>query len=115
MIATRLQFDTVRKVALALPDVTESLGARGWAFKARGKLLACQATHRSAEPGSLVVKIGMATRKALIAEHPTVYYVTPHYVGYPSVLVRLRMIEETALATLLERSWKFVTGAKSLP
>ncbi len=105
-----IDFGTVRRIALALPEVTESLGARGWAFKARGKLLACQAIHRSAETESLVVKIGSAGCKALISENPAVYYLTSHYEGYQTVLVRLKAASEEDLSKLLERSWAFVTG-----
>ena len=48
------------------------------ALKVRGKLLACMASHKSAEPGSLVVRIGFDEREALIADDPRVYYVKPH-------------------------------------
>ena len=105
-----VDFEAVRKIALAQADVTEKLGARGWAFRLRGQLLACQAIHRSAEAGSLVVKIGLAERSALIAENPAVYYVTTHYVGYPCVLVRLSAIDERGFAALLKRSSAFMMG-----
>ena len=53
-----IDFDTVRKIGLALPGVEDSTAYRSPALKVRGKLLACIAAHRSAEPGSLVVSRG---------------------------------------------------------
>ncbi len=57
-------------------------------MKVRGNLLACIASHKSADPGSLVVGIGFDEWDALIAGDPRLYYVKPHYQDYPAVLVR---------------------------
>lgn len=104
-----LGFDVVRELARALPDIEEIAGPRGPMLKARGKLLTCPAIHKSAEPHSLVVKIGFDHREELIAADPSVYYVTDHYVNYPSVLVRMSRIDRHSLRGLLEMAWKFVT------
>jgi hypothetical protein len=48
----------------------------------------------------------------LIAADPGVYYVTDHYVDYPSVLVRLSRIDINALRDLLSMASRFV-GSKS--
>ena len=76
------------------------------ALKVRGKLLACMASNKSAEPGSLVVLIGFDERDALIADDPRVYYLKPHYQDYPSVLVRLSLIDREALRDLLHGAWR---------
>lgn len=81
------------------------------ALKVRGKLLACMASHRSAEPDTLVVSIGFDARDALIADDPRTYYVKPHYQDYPSVLVRLNIIEPEALQDLLRSAWRTVTAS----
>ena len=73
-------------------------------------MLTCPAINKSAEPGSIVVRIDFEQRDALIAEAPDTYYVTDHYVNYPSVLVRLSHIDQVALKDLLGASWKFVTS-----
>jgi len=109
MIKSVINFDTVRKVALALPGVEDSTSYGELALQANGKLLACVPTHRSAEPGSLVVKVDIADRAQLLAEAPDVYYVTDHYVGYPTVLVRLSHIDADVLRDLLAMAHKFVT------
>ncbi len=109
MARSSINFDTVRKIGLALPGVEDSTAYGNLALKAHGKLLACVPTHRSAEPGSLVVKVDLNDRAQLIAEAPDVYYVTEHYVGYPSVLVRLSRVSPDVLRDLLGMAYKFVT------
>ena len=79
------------------------------ALKVRGRLLACMASHKSAEPGSLVVRIGFEERESLIADDPRTYYVKPHYQDYPAVLVRLALIHPEALRDLLRSAWRTVT------
>jgi hypothetical protein len=105
-------FDTVRQIGRTLPDVEANSASETLALKARGKLLACQAVHRSAEPDTLMVRIDIDRRAELIDADPDVYYVTDHYVNYPSVLVRLSRIDRDALRDLLGMSWRFVTSPK---
>jgi hypothetical protein len=107
----RIDFDVVRTIGLELPGVEESTMYGAPALKVRGKLVACMASHKSAEPGSLVVRIGVDDREALIADDPRVYYVKPHYQGYDAVLVRLHLIERDALRDLLLSAWRFVTAS----
>ena len=104
-----VNFDTVRNVGLGLPDVEESTAYGSPALKVHGKLLACIPVNRSAEPGSLVVRVDFNDRAELLAEAPDVYYVTDHYVGYDAVLVRLSRINHDALKDLLRMAYKFVT------
>jgi len=101
--------DKVRKIALALPGVTESTAYGAVAFKARGKLMACTPTNRSAEPNSLMVRVDFDDRAELLAADPEVYYLTPHYEGYNAVLVRLPRVKPDVLKDLLGMAHKFVT------
>jgi hypothetical protein len=105
-----VDFETVREIALTLPGVVASMGKRGISFKVRGKLLSCKAIHPSAEEGTLMIRIGSAQRAKLLATHPDIYYLTPHYEPYPSLLVRLSRISRAALAERLEEAWRFVTS-----
>jgi len=50
MPRNKIDFDTVRRIALRLSDVEESTIYRSPALKVRGKLLACIPIHKSAEP-----------------------------------------------------------------
>ncbi|MGB9068830.1 MAG: MmcQ/YjbR family DNA-binding protein [Candidatus Acidiferrales bacterium] len=109
MARRKMDFDTVRKIALALPGVEDGTAYGNLALKAHGKLLACVPTHRSAEPNSLVVKVDFDDRAELLAAAPDVYYVTEHYAGFPSVLVRLSRADGDVLRDLLAMAYKFVT------
>jgi len=57
---------------LALPGVKQSTAYGLLALKVQGKLLACVPSHRSAEPGSLVVRIDFDNRALLLAADPDV-------------------------------------------
>ena len=50
---------------------------------------------------------------ALIAEEPGVYFTTPHFDGYPSVLVRLAEIAVPDLTELVTEAW-LVQAPKTL-
>ena len=104
-------FDTVRKAAAHLPGVEVSESGWGRAIKVNGKMIACEASNKSAEPKSLVVRIDIDQREALIAEAPAVYYVTEHYVKYPSVVVRLPRVKPAALKDLLQAAARFVAAS----
>jgi hypothetical protein len=106
-----IDFDTVRKIGLTLPGVAESTMYGSPALKVRGQLLACIPSHRSAEPDSLVVRVDFSDRDELLAAAPDVYYVTDHYLGYASVLVRLSRVTPDILRDLLGMAHKFVTSA----
>jgi hypothetical protein len=109
MPRNKIDFDTVRKIALGLSDVEESTIYGSPSLKVRGKLLACIPVHKSAEPDSLAVRIDFDRRAELMAAAPDVYYLTDHYVNYPVVLVRLSRIHSDALRDLLGMAWRFVT------
>src|SRR5689334_13756726 len=106
----KTNFETVRSIGLGLPGVVESTAYGVPALKIQGKLLACVAAHRSAEPDSLVVRVDFADRAELLAADPEVYYLTDHYVGYNAVLVRLSRVNPDVLRDLLGMAHKFVTG-----
>jgi hypothetical protein len=110
-----ISFDTVREIGLALPDVEEGTTYGSPALKIRGTMFACIAVHSSAEPGSLVIRIDFDQRDDLIAADPDTYYITDHYVDYPSVLIRLSRVNRDALRDLLIMAHRFVSAASRRP
>src|SRR5438876_11772630 len=106
MPGKKVDFDAVRRLGLALPDVEASTTYGSPALRVRGKLLACVAVHKSAEPDSLAVRVDFDRREELVATAPDVYYLTKHYVNYPVVLVRLSRIHSEALRDLLRMAWR---------
>jgi len=109
----KIDINTVREIGLALPGVEDSTAYAAFALKVHGKLLACVPTHKSAEPGSLVVRIDFERRAELLEADPEAYYLKDHYVNYPAVLVRLSRIHPDALRGLLSDAWRFVTAKEA--
>src|ERR1022692_1977588 len=113
MLRTKIDFDTVRKIALRLPDVVESTVRGSPAFKIRGQWLAAVPTHKSAELDSLAVRVDFERRAELLDSAPDIYYVKDHYLNYPVVLVRLTRIKPDALEGLLRMAWQAASAKKS--
>ena len=112
MPRSTINFDIVRRIGLALPGVEASTAYGSPALKVRGKLLACVPVNRSAEPGSLMVRVGFEDRSELLAAAPDVYYVTDHYLNYTAVLVRLSRVTPDVLRDLLGMAHKFLTARR---
>ena len=110
MPRTTIDFDTVRNIGLALPGVEESTAYGFPALKVYGNLLACIPANRSAEAGSIVVRVDFDDRAELLAAAPDIYYVTDHYADYSAVLVRLSRVNHAVLRDLLGMAHKFVTA-----
>jgi hypothetical protein len=103
-------FEIVRKVGLALPGVEATTKYDGSpVLKLGGCFMAGLATHRSAEPDTLVVRSGFEDRQLLIEDAPETYYLTDYYRGYPLVLVRLSRVDRDALSDLLSGSWRLTS------
>jgi hypothetical protein len=101
MPKTAMNFESVRALGREFPDLEESTMYGSPALKLGKRLVACLAIHRSAEPGSLVVRTDFEQRAALLAEDPETYYVTDHYLNHPTVLVRLARVKPDQLRDLL--------------
>jgi hypothetical protein len=98
-------FDFVTTVGLGLPGVEAATKYDGSPMlKVGGSFMAGLATHRSAEPGTLVVRYDLEARTSLLEDAPDTYYVTDYYQPYPVVLVRLSHIDRDALRDLLSVS-----------
>ena len=103
-------FDAVRRVGLALPEVEATTRYDGSpVLKLRGCLMAGLASHPSAEPDSLWVRVGLDERELLLEDAPETYYVTDYYRPHPIVLVRLSQVDQAALGDLLNTSWRLTS------
>ncbi|QGN48513.1 MmcQ/YjbR family DNA-binding protein [Micromonospora sp. WMMD558] len=110
-------WDDVRRIALALPETTEAPSYDGLpAWKVRGKGFVWERPLRRADLdalgddapdgpilGAQVPDVG--AKEALLADDPTVYFTTPHFDGYPAVLVRLDRIGVAELTELIVEAW----------
>jgi hypothetical protein len=109
-------WDDVRRLALALPATAEVLsrGERHWRVK--DKLFVWERPLRRSDLAALGPAapdgpiLGarvehIVAKEALIADDPHVYFTTPHFDGYPAVLVRLERIGLDDLEELTVEAW----------
>jgi hypothetical protein len=101
-------FAAVEAIGRALPDVDVTTAWGQPALKVHGKMFVCIASHKSAEPNSLVVMMPFADRDALVEDDPGTYYLKEHYLNHPCVLVRLTRIRLDALRDLVVGAHRFV-------
>ena len=109
-------WDDVDRLALALPEAEAgtSYGNRAWSVK--GKAFAWERPLRKtdlkalgdAAPEGPILGARvehLVAKEALLADAPEVYFTTPHFDGYPAVLVRLGAISLPELEELLAEGW----------
>jgi hypothetical protein len=105
-------FALVEAIARTLPEVEVTIYWGQPALKVKGKMVVCMASHSSAEPNTLVVRMAIPDRDALVEEEPATYYLKEHYVAYPCVLVRLSRVHPDALRGLILGALRFVSAAR---
>ena len=95
-------WDVVRELALALPEVEASTSGRV-AFSVRGKGFAWEARER--DGGGLAVRVEREEKELILDSNPDVYFTSPHYTGFPAVQIRVEVIERDELKERLEDAW----------
>jgi hypothetical protein len=113
----------VERLALALPETEEkpAFGSRAW--RVRKKLFVWERPLRKADfealgddaPDGDVLGAKVpdeVAKQALVAEEPGIYFTTPHFDGYPSVLVRLDEIPLADLEELTVEAWLTQAGKR---
>ena len=95
-------FDTIRKIALAMPGVEDATSYGTPALKVKKNLMI-----RLCEDGDVVFIVGFDKRDILMAARPEAFFTTDHYRDYPSVLVRLGKVTKGELKDLVQWAWEF--------
>ena len=114
-------WDDVARIVGELAETTEA-SPRTW--RVRKKLIVWERPLRKADyealgddaPDGDVIGARVAdegVKFALIADNPAVYFTTPHFDGYPMVLVRLEAIGVAELDELITDAW-LVQAPKTL-
>ena len=109
-------WDDVERIALGLPETSEriSRGLRQWQVK--DKLFVWERPLRrsdyealgDAAPDGPILGVRvehLGAKEALLASEPDVFFTTPHFDGYPAVLVRLERIGADDLEELIVEAW----------
>ena len=96
-------WDDVVAIATRFPGVEAGTSYGTPSVKVRGKFMCRLRT----DPDALVVRVlDLGDREALVQGKPETYFSTPHYDGYPYVLVRLNAVTKKELTELLEDAWR---------
>lgn len=101
-------YDTVRRAALALPNVTEGTSYGTPALKVHGKLFV--RLHQDLD--KIVLKMPFDRREELLAADPATYFITDHYRDYSWILVSLSKVHPDALPDLLQTAYRTASPAK---
>jgi len=110
-------FDDVRRIALALPETTEKASHGGHAaWRVRDKGFVWERPLRNSDRkalgaaapegpilGARVEHLGI--KQALLNSDPDIFFTTPHFDGYPAVLVLLERIAVEELEELIADAW----------
>jgi hypothetical protein len=100
MAQRKLSLAAIRRVAATLSDVEEGTSYGTPAWRHRGRLLA--RLHQDGQ--SIVLKVGNETRDHLLQADPATFFITDHYIGYPTVQARLDKLSAADLKKLLARA-----------
>ncbi|MFZ0040340.1 MAG: MmcQ/YjbR family DNA-binding protein [Solirubrobacteraceae bacterium] len=109
-------FNDVRRLALSLPESSEvvSRGNSSWRVRDKGFVWErplrkpdLRALGDGAPAGPILgARVEhLVAKEALIADNPDVYFTTPHFDGYPAVLVQLDHIALDELEELIVEAW----------
>jgi hypothetical protein len=109
--------DDVRRLALTMPEAVENVGRDGLAdWKVKDRLFVWERPLRASDlkalgnaaPDGAILGARVpdeGAKRALIAADPHIYFTTPHFDGYPAVLVRLDEIGVSDLEELVVEAW----------
>jgi hypothetical protein len=106
----------VRRIALALPRTGERSGHGGAEWRVNDKLLVWERPLRKSDLEALGDKAPdgpilaarvdhLGIKEALLANDPAVFFTTPHFDGYPAILVRLERVAVSELDELIVDAW----------
>jgi hypothetical protein len=109
-------WDDVRRIALGLPETSEGVSRdqRRWVVKDKGFVWERPLRQTDLEAlgddapdgpilGARVEHLG--AKEALLADDSSVFFTTPHFDGYPAILVRLDAISVEDLEEVIVEAW----------
>lgn len=109
-------WNDVRQLVARLPEVSEREAHGGPAWCVRRRDFVWERPLRSADNEALGARAvaepvlgayveDLGAKEALLGDKSTVYFTTPHFDGYPVVLVQLPLIEPSDLEELITEAW----------
>jgi hypothetical protein len=109
-------WDDVRRIAMALPEATERTSRGNLQWRVKDKLFVWERPLRRPDLealgpdapdgpilGARVEHLG--AKDALLGSDPAVFFTTPHFDGYPAVLIRMEAIGLEDLEDVIVEAW----------
>jgi len=104
-----MTFEEAMDFALTLPGTERSTSYRQPCVKANGNGF----LFVGHEPqGAFALRMEMATKQIMLETHPETFFETPHYAGYPAVLVRYGGPAEALVREMIERAADWARAKK---
>jgi hypothetical protein len=108
--------EDVREIALSLPGTAEGESHGTLAWRVKEKAFVWERPLRKGDIEALGDRVpdgpvfaartaDEGVKLALVADEPSVYFTTPHFDGYPAILVKLAEIAVADLEELLTEAW----------
>jgi hypothetical protein len=109
-------WEDVRRIALGLPETSEgtSWGTASWRVRDQAfvwerplRQSDLRALGEGAPTGPILgARVEhLVAKEALLADDPAVFFTTPHFDGYPAVLVQLEHISVEDLEEVIVEAW----------
>jgi hypothetical protein len=109
-------WDDVRRIALSLPETSERTSRELASWQVRDKAFVWERPLRRADlralgedaPSGPILGARvehLVAKEALLADDPGVFFTTPHFDGYPAILVRLDDITVEDLEEVIVEAW----------
>ena len=109
-------WDDVRRIALSLPETSERTSRDRAQWVVKDKLFVWERPLRQSDlkalgagaPDGPILGARVEheiAKQALIADDPEVFFTTPHFDGYPAILVQLERIGAEELEEVVVEAW----------
>ena len=109
-------WDDVRRIALGLPEAEERLSRDLRQWRVKDKLFVWERPLRrsdldalgEAAPDGPILGVRtehLVAKEAILQSDPDVFFTTPHFHGYPAVLVQLDRIGLEELREIIVEAW----------
>ncbi len=109
-------WDDVRRIALGLPETSEGTSYGNTSWRVRDKTFVWERPLAKSDLRALGDRapagpiLGarvehLVAKEALLADDPSVFFTTPHFDGYPAVLVQLDHITVQDLEEVIVEAW----------
>ena len=96
-----MTYEEIVRIGLEFPDVVHTLA---WGTPALKRKKAFMISLKE-DGESIVVRLDWDNHDCLLADHPDVFFKTPHYDGYNALLVRLNDLNDDLARKIIEYSW----------